>query len=212
MQAPLMASPPVSLEVRGPTDLYTIREVQRYSRRIMIGPTDYWLDGGAHIGAFSAWVAASGARVLGFEPEPENYQLAQQNLAPFPQATCHQAALVAHGPGEANFYLAKASDAHSLSPQVGKRAIRVRTEALPAVLAAHPGLTGMKLDVEGAEIALLLAVEDWGRIRRLIFEYHGGFDPDGSGYAQVLTRLRQVFPVVQAPTYSRRMFLVFAAR
>ena len=100
-----MSSPPVSLRIPGvqtPLQLHVHGQADRFvSRRIReegiwepyettlvlaaLQPGDVFVDVGANIGYFpviaAGRVGSSGA-VLAFEPDPDNYRLLQQHLAP----------------------------------------------------------------------------------------------------------------------------------
>jgi len=57
-------------------------------------PDDTVIDIGCHIGAFSALAAMRGAgKVLAFEANRENFEIARQNLAPFPQCDVQNVAV-----------------------------------------------------------------------------------------------------------------------
>ena len=171
------------------------------------------LDGGAHIGAFSAWALGEGARaVRALEPEPSNVALLRINLADYSArglAHVEQLALAAGPPAEAWLWLGKErSDGvgntwrHALEGWChykGSGSNKAETDgggsaggggsapAAPALdrvrVPTRPlfgtdgvltdDITYVKLDIEGAEVALLSEYPRgaWRRVRRLAFEW-----------------------------------------
>ncbi|MCS4136389.1 FkbM family methyltransferase [Salinibacter ruber] len=63
----------------------------------LVEPGDFMIDIGAHFGYVSllgSRLVGSSGRVLGFEPNPRSFSIAQRNLAPFPQAEVRQMAVL----------------------------------------------------------------------------------------------------------------------
>jgi FkbM family methyltransferase len=141
------------------------------------------LDAGAHIGCFSRYALDAGAlSVRAFEPEPSNAALARRNA---PQAQLVEAAL-------ANSKTTLSADTATLvlGRQRSDGAANTWRHALEAYN-THAGdvetrtvsclpfynvlgdATFVKLDIEGAELAILddFAAGAWSKVRRLVFEY-----------------------------------------
>ena len=93
---------------------------------------DIVIDIGAHIGSFSAWAALHGAaKILAFEANTENFELAKENLSPFNHCTLencavwrsdtHEGATLEYNPcvhgqntGGGNVLLSNSSDADEI--------------------------------------------------------------------------------------------------
>ena len=141
------------------------------------------LDLGAHKGAFAVRAALAGptTQVHVLEPEPDNLRYLRGNLE-----LNHLANVMVHvgavstEPGEALLYLGgQGSGTNSLFQEqveggTGKT-LPVPTIRLNDLLERAGGQVDlMKMDVEGAEYAVLHAIapEALGRIRRIVLEYH----------------------------------------
>jgi FkbM family methyltransferase len=153
------------------------------------------LDLGGHKGAFTVRAALAGptTRVHVLEPEPENLRYLRANLVlnRLANVVVHAGA-VSTSSGEALLYLSDhgGSGTNSLfQEQVEGR--KVRTLSVPTIrlddLLDRAGgqVDLMKMDVEGAEYAVLHAVSPEGlrRIRRIVLEYHAvaGLDAQAVG-------------------------------
>jgi hypothetical protein len=62
---------------------------------------------------------------------------------------------------------------------------------------AIAGMDAAKLDIEGAELAILASCEDFGSLRKLTFEWHFDYEPLTDVYLAALDRLREHFPEVR---------------
>lgn len=142
------------------------------------------LDVGAHKGSFAvrAALVAPQTRVHAVEPEPENLRYLNANIAlnRLENVVVHAAAVSAD-PGEALLYVARrGSGTNSLLRERVKEdkgvPLTVRTIRLDDLLETAGGRVDlMKMDVEGAEYAVLHAVSSKAlrRIHRIVLEYHG---------------------------------------
>lgn len=150
-------------------------------------PGDLCLDCGANVGAVAGPLAATGAEVLAFEPDPLAFAALSDRLAAFPNAHPIPAA-VGVTDGTATLHRAKRFADSPLAATVGSTVvpgkrdsdgshdIPVRVLSLPDILTAiqegrwpddlpmptraHTRIALLKLDVEGAELALLPALHD----------------------------------------------------
>jgi FkbM family methyltransferase len=136
----------------------------------------YILDCGANIGLATLFFAQHypSAVIDAFEPDPANYALLQANLAPYqrPGLRLHPAAvwtedtlLTLHQDGaEASSVMARPGDAAQASVQVEARALGPYLNRPVAML---------KMDIEGAETAVLQAVQhQLHLVDHLFVEYH----------------------------------------
>jgi hypothetical protein len=188
----------------GTTDEKVVEEVLRTgvyekpSIGFFIAPGEKWLDLGGNIGTFALLCLLRGARVVSYEPEPENYALLRQNIALNGRQrvrTYRRAVGTEDGTmslyvcnGEYNKYR------HTLCPKRGRRTIPVRVEDIRSVVANH-GADCVKMDIEGAEIEIL---EKWRPegIQKLVFEYSFDVDKSIPRFLAIIRRLRECFEVV----------------
>jgi len=180
-----------------PSDLSAIREVAGercyFTRAFRVEPGERWLDAGANIGAFAVTAAAAGAVVTAYEPEPDNADLARRNLEENGQPGAVVEKAVALRGGFARLGLSRSAWRHSL--------LRPRGAGMQVpVVSFADAITGMdaaKLDIEGAEIELLAQVEDFGSLRKLVFEWHFDHERNTDIYLAVVERLRWFWPEVR---------------
>lgn len=151
-------------------------------------PGDIAIDCGANVGKFTVPMARTGAEVYAFEPNPDAYACLVQNTAAYPNVKALQAA-VTTAAGSVKLYLHRyAADdpVHfsSGSSLVGSKR-NVRTDRFTMVDGIQfseflKGLGGrrvrlLKMDIEGAEVAVLNQLLDEGlheRIDQLFVEVH----------------------------------------
>lgn len=139
------------------------------------------LDGGANIGMAVLYFKKQfpEAHILAFEPNPEAFRLLVRNVAAnsLSNVRLYNVALAAAA-GELPFYFGDdgASLTGSLQPHAaGVRAVRVPARQLADYLAPNLVVDLLKLDVEGAEDAILTDLDRAGLlgcIRQYIVEYH----------------------------------------
>jgi FkbM family methyltransferase len=156
----------------------------------MLRPGDVVLDCGANVGDVAEPLAATGARVIAFEPDPWAFERLSARLGAWPNVTLHQAA-VGVADGHATLRRADNFGANPASASVkstllagGRRiddagGIEVAVTGLPDLIAAlaraHGTVALLKLDVEGAELDILAALLDralFDRIRLTLAETH----------------------------------------
>jgi FkbM family methyltransferase len=145
-------------------------------------PSPFVVDCGANIGVATLFfkAVAPDARVLAFEPEPTAYGLLQENVRRngLADVECFQVAL-ARERGEAALHVpAPASGGSTVHLAHGAdwSTIPVHTEPLSQFI-GDGRLDFLKLDVEGAEAAILDELRDSGtleRVEELVFEHHPG--------------------------------------
>lgn len=157
-----------------------------------LGPDDIALDLGANMGELTALLAANGASVHAYEPEPATFALLTARFAGMVHVHLHQAA-VSDRDGTADLVLPAsfhdnprsaskaASIAHGrylgdghITHQVAMRDIRAILHALPKPPAV------IKMDIEGAELAVLEAMRAdhlLGAKTAVFVETHERLDP-----------------------------------
>lgn len=160
---------------------------------------DVVLDIGMNIGAFSVLAGMQGARVVGFEPESENFGLAVRNM----EANGLEGSLFQQGISDADrtvrlfLNTRKNRGSHSTIPVKGRRTVYIECVDINAVLAEHKP-TKLKMDCEGAEYDVLMAVEDWHSVEKIVVEWHRRMLRDESNemFDEVVAHLERDFKVV----------------
>lgn len=124
------------------------------------------IDCGAHIGVFATMCALRGARVIAIEPQPENLELLRVNAKQFPRITILPFAV---GATEGMTYI----DGESGGAHTGPEGIPVDQVTLSSLLDGPVDV--LKLDMEGGEVAALLACDHkhLKRAHRVVLETHG---------------------------------------
>lgn len=137
------------------------------------------LDLGANVGAFVRWAVGRwpGCELHCFEPEPKNFALLQRTVAAIPpgQAKIETYNLAVFDRDmKMVLHLATTNcGAHSFFNLGEQGAESVEVECITA--AALPRGDILKLDIEGAEMAVLLALHDVGRLAEfsaIVLEFH----------------------------------------
>ena len=146
------------------------------------------LDGGAHIGAFSAWAKDNGAvSILAVEPEPSNAALYRQN---HPGIEVIEAAITDNE--DVALVVAPNTWRHAVEDVThyneGER-IDVASIGLDALL--ETGVNWVKLDIEGAEMKLLASPRDWKHVERLVVEWSFTKDRALAPFLEALGHLRR---------------------
>lgn len=156
----------------------------------MLGPGDVAVDLGANVGEVTRPLAATGATVHAFEPDPETFALLSANLAGFPNVVLHQAA-VGDRDGTVELFrprsYAERTRSASKASSIVRRDARMNTEAgIPVPLVDFARFLNelpkparlVKVDIEGAEWAMLKAVTDRAldRFEAMFVETHERFD------------------------------------
>ena len=169
------------------------------------------VDAGAHVGIFSLLASARGARVVAIEPDPSNYRVLELNVATNGLGdrieTIHGGLWSEAG----SFVYAKGADSASgtLSIEDAVRDdITVPAVTLDSILEAFEAVDLLKLDIEGAEVAVLTSSSQLCRVRAIAAELH--FSPDSDEAAQVRDLLERegfaVWIVPERRLYSLEMF------
>lgn len=152
-------------------EVWTPRE---YASAMNLGPDDVVLDAGANIGAFSVLAASCGARVVGFEPDPENFAIAESNVTLNgydDRVQLHNVGLWTHD-DEMRLYINPRNRGMATLRRVrGRSSVVVPLRSFADVL-RKVDPTKIKMDVEGAEYPIFMAVEDWHNVELIRMEWH----------------------------------------
>lgn len=177
----------------------------------------YVIDAGAHVGSFTLWATQrSPCRVAAIEPNPEVYQLLQQNIARAnlsDRVTLSNIALAgAHGTAELRVSLFS-PDANIVLEQGEGRSFPVKTETLQRLIeqlgVGYVDL--LKLDIEGGEYAVLQSLPEryLRRVGILLMECHPRPGADPFALCELLRRSG-----MEVAAYEKQLGLVevFASR
>ena len=160
-----------------------------FATLLEVGPEDVLIDCGANVGAYARHMARSGARTHCFEPDPLAFATLAAHLGDAANVTLHAAAVGARA-GEAT--LRRRSDfandplrltqGSSLVAALEGEAMTVEVVDLAAFIAALPRPPAiLKLDVEGAEVEILEALDAsgvLGEIGAVFVETHDWLYPE----------------------------------
>jgi len=142
-------------------DDYERFETELFKRQVKKGMTV--LDIGAHIGYYTLLAAnlvGENGRVFAFEPYPHNFAVLEKNVTinGYKNVVLIQKA-VSDKCGHINLFLSEYGTLHSLSNQVGKKSIVVEAVTLDEFLGKDCKVDVIKVDVEGAEMLVLLGAD-----------------------------------------------------
>lgn len=138
------------------------------------------VDAGANVGYSSAYLLSrfQESRVVAIEPDPENFAVLKENLAPWgSRATLLNGALWSE-PTTLNFRKETMLQGEEWGRQVESSASgEVRAFDMPHIMAAYDmdEIDLLKIDIEGAEEAVFSAPDiSWlGRVKNIVIELHG---------------------------------------
>ena len=156
----------------------------------MLRPGDLVMDCGANMGVITAILAATGADVLAYEPDPYTFEKLKEKFAQVPNVTLVNAAV---GVGSGTVRLMRANnfgtnpDGASVSSTIldgGRRIDAENSVEVPLIdfpvlvrqmAADRGGIAFVKMDIEGAELEILerMDAEDlFQHVRCLVAETH----------------------------------------
>ena len=152
----------------------------------MLRPGDLAVDCGANMGVVTTQLAATGADVIAFEPDPGCFAILQEKFGALPNVTLIQAA-VGIGSGSIRLMRAENFEANPVGASVkstildGGRGIDAANSVevplidFPAFLREKGEIRFLKLDIEGAELEILEVMERDGlfaHVKSLVAETH----------------------------------------
>lgn len=185
----------------GTSDIKAIREVverQSYKKRNFF-PTagETWIDIGANCGAFCVWAASFGAKVLAFEPDPENAAIARTNIEVNGLADLiklHEVGLTAEDEEQQKALHRNTANGNlwrnSLHKQWrGGESISVKTIPVTPYWTSQ---SCIKLDAEGVEMPILERFAEI-KVKKLVFEWSFDIDPSISRFEKVISKLKKQY-------------------
>ena len=135
------------------------------------------VDVGANIGWYTLLAAKRARQVYSFEPYPVSFDLLQRSVSKngFKNITAYPYCVSEHE-GSVTLYLADSGNKglHSIVRNVGSRTIDVRSVTIDSMFPRET-IDLMKIDVEGAEVLVLLGASkmiEEGRLRRVVMEWN----------------------------------------
>jgi FkbM family methyltransferase len=183
--------------------IYDLGEPTRAGRPVLV-------DAGANIGlAALYWKIKYGeCAYLGFEPDPEMAACARRNLARWGVSGELRELALAEAEGTGRFVADGADGGHLVPPQSpAAEGIEVATARLSTLL--PPVVDLLKIDVEGAEAAVLADVAPrLGQVRALFVEWHAAGGVHGLGEAMALLEHAGFACFVQVARGPARPFLL----
>lgn len=191
-------------------DEWIIREVLNpltYLRPLHLQSEDVVLDLGMNIGAFAVYACRVASMVIGVEPEPENFAIAQLNLDSnkFHSYLLYQAAVVGGEEKKTRLWVNRKRNRgnHSLIRRQGRESIEVEAISARELITEHRP-TKIKMDIEGAE-AEVVETMDFKGVQTIAIEYHRRALKDQSNeiYEGICTLLAGAFDWVKAPPMPR---------
>lgn len=178
----------------------------------MLRPGDVVIDCGANVGEVTAKLAATGAAVHAFEPDPYTFGVLTEAVGHLPNVTLHNAAVgVADGAAllmrGVNFAANPKAASVKSSLVAGGRgmeaagAVEVPVIDFPAFLRGIGPVAFLKMDIEGAELDLLEAMEREGLfddVRLTVAETHEKkFKDLRPRFDALRARLSEAYPVTK---------------
>ena len=157
-----------------------------------VGTDDVILDLGANVGLsmLTYHRRYPGARIIGYEMDQDNCQLARQNTARYPNLEVHQAAVSAAG-GRVRYQKSGRPDGYSTGVSEDRAdVVEVPAFTFSDILTRYEltEIAFLKMDIEGSEWAILEASDlGWlASVRSFHIEFHG---PDAGRLASCVARL-----------------------
>ncbi len=179
---------------------------------------DIVVDIGANQGFFTCYAAQMGARVFAFEPNPETFEVFERNVSRngFGDRVFAQRVAVADFEGETDLicssFLGGGADtinpshgeAVTLNGRLGRR-LPVRTARLSSFIPSDTRVRLLKIDCEGAELAILKDLTSPEQFDSMAIEFHPDAYPMeslmktilGFGTHQVFMRHRHIIHAIR---------------
>ena len=120
-----------------------------------VHPGESVLDIGANVGYFTLYALATGAKVIAFEPEPENFirldAQVKENDFMFASGHAFQMAVAGDDKGKKLYLNPENIGGHRITHDIEGRFVEVASITLDEVMEQHGPFDMMKMDCEGAE-------------------------------------------------------------
>jgi FkbM family methyltransferase len=182
----------------------------------MLHPGDLVIDCGANLGDIAGPLAETGAHVHAFEPDPYNFAKLTERLGHLPNVTLYQAAVGTEAgtvrlmraanwddnPDLASVKSTIVSGGRNITEAEGIDVALIDFPAfLQGLIARHGAITFLKMDIEGAELDLLEAMERqdlFAPIRLTIAETHERkFKDLRPRFEALRARIAETYPITK---------------
>lgn len=210
-------------------ELRALKEIRRHKRNLrkawadgyltgicaQLKPGDLAVDCGANVGVVTTRLAATGAAVIAFEPDPDCYQHLVESFGAMPNVTLVNAAVgarkgkvklmralnFAENPSGASVKSTVLAGGRGIDADNAVEVAMINFPAFVKEKAKAGGIRFLKLDIEGAELDILDAMERQGLFRHvtsLVAETHERKFPD---LRPRYREMRQLFAEKYAPSH-----------
>jgi FkbM family methyltransferase len=161
----------------GTLDEATIKSVIRpveYQDFIQAKSGDVILDVGMNVGGFAIPAGARGAKIIGYEPHPDSYRIACANISAnkIDAITFQKAVSDKTKDSRLYIYDSKIPAFNSTIVRKDRKSISIECVGINEVLAEFKP-NKIKMDCEGEEYDIIMAVKDWSNIEKIVMEWHG---------------------------------------
>lgn len=182
----------------------------------MLQPSDIVIDCGANLGEIAGPLAETGAHVHAFEPDPYNFAKLAERLGHLPNVTLHQSAVGTcagsvrlmraanwdDNPDLASVKSTIISGGRNIADAEGIDVALIDFPAfLQGLVAQHGQIALLKMDIEGAELDLLEAMERqdlFAPIRLTVAETHERkFKDLRPRFEALRARLTEAYPITK---------------
>lgn len=179
------------------SDLKAIEEVinsdvyQKRGNKIL--PHEKWIDCGGNVGAFTVLAASRGAKVIVYEPDPNNCKMIEMNLRINNlDASIKNFALVHDDRKMANLFVGNNGNLwrNSLYKNWNGKGLKVNCKKFDDEI--ENGCC-VKIDIEGAEMPILETTERL--FKKLIFEWSFDIDPSLQRFWNIVDKLKTNYEV-----------------
>lgn len=165
-----------------PTEIHIVQAVfksnEYINKGLKLSKKDVVFDLGGNIGAFSCEIFDKVKKVITIEPETVNFGFLTRNLKrnKASNVETHQVAVVGNEDKVRQLFLGKVPYYYSFLVKNNRKPIDVHCINIQELIDKHEP-TKMKIDIEGAELEVMLGVKDFKKVNQIIFEYN--FDMNG---------------------------------
>ncbi len=171
----------------------------KYLRKYTIGPNDIVIDLGANVGQETAFFLRKKAEVHAYEPNPHAFSQLEKNTRAYDKVRIHHKA-VSNYNGKSKLFLhrdhgkselaySQASSLRGEKNNLSADHVEVDVIDIREVLAPHPKIRLLKIDIEGGEYDIMDTVlEHAGKIDHVLLETHEKKYPEFREKGEILQK------------------------
>lgn len=199
-----------SSDIKSVDETWIKKVYQRPTLPFMVEQGEKWVDLGANIGAFTVYCAMKGANVIAYEPQTDNAEMISRNAQMNNVSNRIEIKKLAVVPDSQdgkvlNFYESTNPASfrrHTLYGNYLNSAKKKKTQvtqvnAIGFSKVIENGFNCIKMNIEGAEIPILMELASAGNIKKMVFEYSFDMDKRISTYVSVINKLQTLFKTVK---------------